>query len=173
MSLPISLDSYQNKMWRTKITWDYRVCKTCWIEKHISEYSFRNIEKQQYNCHCKECIHKKWRERDRLKYQEDEEFRKKRVENTRRYRKEHPDRCRKTNLKCRYWLTEEWVNEMRKAQWYKCAICWEEEKNLKRWLLVDHDHNTWKVRWLLCDTCNKFLWFYEKYSKECKDYLNK
>lgn len=141
------------------------------MEKHISEYSFRNVERRQYYCDCKECSSRKWREKDRLRYQNDEEFRLKRVENTRRYRLNHPDRCRKTNLKCRYGITEYDVEWMKIMQWHRCAICWVEERFLKKWLVIDHDHKTWKVRWLLCDTCNKFLWFYEKHDKECSRYL--
>jgi len=32
-----------------------KICCTCNIEKNISAYSFKNIEKNVYHCSCKEC----------------------------------------------------------------------------------------------------------------------
>lgn len=42
-----------------------------------------------------------------------------------------------------------------------CAICRNKEKNGKR-LCVDHDHETGKIRGLLCNICNIALGFMEK-----------
>lgn len=66
-------------------------------------------------------------------------------------------------LKCRYGITLENFNSLIIKQNSKCAIC----SKLKK-LLVDHDHETGKVRGLLCYTCNTSLRgienkdFYEK-----------
>lgn len=56
-------------------------------------------------------------------------------------------------------------DEMLKAQENKCAICNQEEtsthskkyNNIIKRLAVDHNHNTGKVRKLLCARCNKIL----------------
>ena len=39
----------------------------------------------------------------------------------------------------------------------KCAICGMDGGMLKRGLAIDHDHNTNKIRGLLCGKCNTAL----------------
>ena len=45
---------------------------------------------------------------------------------------------------------------MLEAQGKKCYLC----KSSKK-LVVDHDHNTGKVRGLLCDLCNRGLGYFK------------
>lgn len=54
-----------------------------------------------------------------------------------------------------YGITEAQYKEMFDAQDGRCAICG--RKPVRRRLAVDHDHNTGKVRGLLCYTCNHFV----------------
>jgi hypothetical protein len=61
-----------------------------------------------------------------------------------------------TRVKAMYGLEPEQYKEMHKVQQGKCAICNEEPKT-KRGLHVDHDHETGKVRGLLCHGCNVAL----------------
>lgn len=50
-----------------------------------------------------------------------------------------------------------------------CAICHNPEtRNLNAFLVVDHDHNTGKVRGLLCGNCNSGLGFF----KDSQENLN-
>ena len=52
-------------------------------------------------------------------------------------------------------MAEEDYNQIAKEQNYRCLIC---EGDNKGWhLAIDHDHNTGKVRGLLCNTCNRAL----------------
>jgi Recombination endonuclease VII len=67
----------------------------------------------------------------------------------REYRANNPEAYRKTKLKHRYGLTFEAHQEMFEAQGGKCALCGERTA-----ADVDHDHNTGKVRGLLCRACN-------------------
>lgn len=55
-----------------------------------------------------------------------------------------------------YGITElqHWL--MESYQGHKCAICEQPEKNGKS-LSIDHDHDSGKVRGLLCNNCNRAL----------------
>jgi len=60
------------------------------------------------------------------------------------------------HLQRRYGLSVDAYNDMLVAQAGGCAICG--GQNIKgRRLAVDHNHQTGKVRGLLCDRCNRGL----------------
>ena len=102
----------------------------------------------------------KYNERKRQYYHENAE----RIKEERRlYRKtnrdkyllyfiKNKDRIRNNRLKREYGITLEQHKKMLTDQNECCAIC----KN-KRPLKVDHNHDTGKVRGLLCDKCNVAL----------------
>jgi hypothetical protein len=50
--------------------------------------------------------------------------------------------------------TEELYNELYEVQQGCCAICSEPEEKFS-WLCIDHDHNTGRIRGLLCPNCNR------------------
>ena len=58
----------------------------------------------------------------------------------------------KYNLKSKYGLTVEDYRRMFEAQGGRCKLCGKESR--KRMLDVDHNHETGKVRELLCHRCN-------------------
>lgn len=62
-------------------------------------------------------------------------------------------------LKAYYGLTAEQYEELADQQGNVCAIC--KQTNTKKGrstrLVVDHDHDTGKIRGLLCDHCNRAL----------------
>jgi hypothetical protein len=51
--------------------------------------------------------------------------------------------------------------ELFKAQNGKCACCGQCEASFKRQLHVDHDHETGKVRGLLCTQCNPGIGYFQ------------
>ena len=55
------------------------------------------------------------------------------------------------NLRLRYGLTLDDYDKLFLAQQGKCALC---RRTQKRRLFVDHNHETGKVRGLLCTACN-------------------
>lgn len=65
------------------------------------------------------------------------------------------------DIEKKYNLTEIEYDDLRKTQNYCCCICKQHEKKLKRGLCVDHDHNTGKIRGLLCDVCNQGLGYFK------------
>ena len=85
-----------------------------------------------------------------------------------KYRDNNKDKRKNVMLKIRFNLTLEEYNSMLEQQGGVCKLCGKEEtarKNNseeKRMLAVDHDHDTGKVRGLLCAKCNVQLGHYEK-----------
>jgi hypothetical protein len=70
------------------------------------------------------------------------------------WRKAHPDEVAKSNFRRRikrYGLTDEEYRQLVARQKGRCAICGRKE------LCIDHNHNTGKVRGLLCGRCNAAL----------------
>lgn len=72
------------------------------------------------------------------------------------YRTKNPEAhrrgSRRWRLKNVYNTTEEQVEQMTADQGGKCAIC-----DLEGPLVIDHDHKTGQVRWMLCRRCNLAL----------------
>lgn len=69
-----------------------------------------------------------------------------------------------TRLKSCYGITLEDYNNLLSKQKLKCAICGKNVlSNSKKFLKfnIDHDHNTGKIRGLLCTNCNRALGFFK------------
>ena len=83
------------------------------------------------------------------------------------------------NIK-KYGITDIEYVKMLNTQKNICAICGKPETKMQggkiQGLSIDHDHNTGKVRGLLCCKCNHLIGFaYENIEllKRCINYLNK
>lgn len=73
-----------------------------------------------------------------------------------------------------YGITIELYNEMLEQQGGVCAIC--KKNDSRHRLSVDHDHNTGKVRGLLCHKCNRTLGVFNDnidLFRSCSSYLMK
>jgi hypothetical protein len=79
---------------------------------------------------------------------------------------------RRDTLKNVYGITEAEYDEMLKRQNGVCALC-QQDKPRKNRLSVDHDHNTGRVRGLLCVPCNRALGFFEniEWNQRAIEYL--
>ena len=71
-------------------------------------------------------------------------------------------RIRSTYLFREYGITEAQYELMSESQNGVCAICKQSEtrkfgKEKVKYLSVDHDHNSFKIRGLLCSKCNNML----------------
>jgi hypothetical protein len=125
-----------------------KICKTCKVEKNLSEFYIRNLA-------CKKCCNQKARE----------------------WSKNNPEAVkqssRKTKLKQKYGISVDDYNEMFKEQKGVCFICAKEHQ--RRPLNVDHCHKTGTVRKLLCDKCNMALGLVEDSTERLNklmEYLN-
>ncbi len=85
------------------------------------------------------------------------------------WKKRNPDKMRNQHLRRTYGITLEDQNRMLAEQFNQCAICSVSFDTTK--IHIDHDHNTNKVRGLLCAGCNTSLYMVEKYLEEASNYL--
>lgn len=96
------------------------------------------------------------------------------AEQRRAWRAANPDKVRAYQLKHqpravakKYGLTVDEVQALFSKQRGKCGVC---EKDLAPWpsnrTHIDHDHDTGRVRGLLCSSCNRYEgWVRRNYAK--------
>lgn len=122
-----------------------RQCKRCDLEKPLTEFYKDKGFKCGYKSICKACkdaLTMEWRALNRERYNESQ-------------RKQHKKHYTRNRL-YRYKLDPEEYKRMFEAQGNKCAIC-DKGPTKKRALAIDHNHETGKVRGLLCYGCNRAL----------------
>lgn len=77
---------------------------------------------------------------------------------SKKQKKEHSNRGvlnkRAYHLMKVYGITVDQYNTLFLKQEGKCLICGKHQRELKMTLRIDHDHNTGKIRGLLCHGCN-------------------
>jgi len=123
-----------------------KICSRCQAEKPAEAFQRNKRMKTGLSTYCRECS----------------------AEVSRTYRAEHPEkfagyeatRVRTTEQR---WAAKLWITyRIRPAEYYRmleqqlgrCAVCYEPAEGK---LNVDHDHETGKVRGLLCLNCNLML----------------
>jgi len=95
-----------------------------------------------------------------------------------KWRKNNPEKyiaaARKSTLKYLYKISLEEYTRLLKQQNGVCAICKLPQVDKRKYLCVDHDHKTGKVRGLLCNLCNVGLGAFKDGSlfKEAEQYVN-
>jgi len=104
-----------------------RTCKKCGETKPIEKFRHNKNCKYGRGYMCNKCRHKQYRPKEI------------------RIRFE------------KYGISLDFYNEMFNSQQGRCQICNIHHSELKRRLAIDHNHETKKVRGLLCDSCNSIL----------------
>lgn len=111
-------------------------------------------QKKEYYQQNKEQINKQRKEH----YQKNKEQQK---EYWKLYRQRNKEQIRQQkreyHLKYKYDITLENYKKMFEEQGGVCAICGKTQTEFKRAFDIDHDHETGKVRGLLCNSCNTAL----------------
>jgi hypothetical protein len=79
-------------------------------------------------------------------------------EKSKKWYKEHREKARNYQLKRNFGISKEEYDLMLKEQNNKCAIC-NIQNNTSKFFAVDHNHQTNKIRALLCCECNAMLGF--------------
>lgn len=82
-------------------------------------------------------------------------------QNNKRWRKQNPQRAKYLNrrfvLKTQYGLSIEQFESLNASQDGCCKICGRSPYGENKFLSVDHDHESGKVRGLLCRNCNTMI----------------
>ena len=137
-------------------------CGSCEFMKPLSEFGKSSSSKNGLRCYCKECrkaynrAHRVEKSEYNKKYRQ--KHRTKLIKQQKEYRRTEEGKltCRKRDLKKSFGITLEQYDKMAENQGGICAICGNININGHR-LCVDHDHETGKIRALLCDHCNHLL----------------
>ena len=134
----------------------HKTCTKCKLEKPEENFKKKGL-------HCKDCVNKY--NRDLRK--KNPEFAQRRRDEQRRWRESHPEeykkRQRNSHLRRNWNMTLDEYEVMLNKQNGVCAICGKTEELNKGntrgqiSLAVDHDHETGKIRELLCMDCNQTL----------------
>ncbi len=77
--------------------------------------------------------------------------------NKKYYKTKDKEKSRRRRLMFMYGITPEDYDVLYEKQQGRCAICGKHQSELKRALHIDHNHETKKVRGLLCMPCNSLL----------------
>ena len=104
-------------------------CPLCDTNKEDSEFNKSSKSKDGLQHYCRPCSNVKRKQWDL----------------------EDPERTRGKYLRESYGLKLSEYNDMLEAQNHKCAICGQDETRFQKKLVIDHCHDTGKVRQLLCN----------------------
>ncbi len=123
-------------------------CRDCNIPKEESDFINNKAFKDGKDTLCKIC------NRKRVKQWRKEKPELRAIQSKREYGKSY---SQNKHLKALYGITTTDYNKMFEEQAGCCAICKIHQSELKKRLFVDHNHETGKVRKLLCHHCNAVL----------------
>lgn len=121
-----------------------KTCTKCKIEQPLTNFVFMKGRNRHFSS-CKACMNavsKVWRQNNRERHNKRAAV----------WAKKNPDSQRNTRLKACYGITLADYEAMFELQKGLCAVCKAPGK-----LVVDHDHETNKIRGLLHSNCNTAL----------------
>lgn len=132
-------------------------CSKCGIKKDISEFYCDSKRKDGKNSWCKVCV----KLQHKNKYHSNPEIRKQIIARTNEYRKSNPHYRRLAGLRKKLGLKPKEVSDYCEARLQEqngcCDICG--VKLIEEDTVLDHNHETGKLRGLLCHCCNRGLGF--------------
>lgn len=127
-----------------------KVCTVCLQEKEAAAFSTisRTNLKRKASCRtCRATQQRQW-SKDNLEYKHAQR---------KKWAHENEELLKDINLKYKFGITLEEYNTKLAAQNHGCAICNKSAAENGKRHAVDHDHETKKIRGLLCDNCNRAL----------------
>jgi len=129
-----------------------KICGKCKQERSLTEFNGDKNSPDKKSWQCKKC---------RADYRRSERVRARTSVYNKKYAKENLDlirqKERRNNLKYKFGLTVQQYDKMFQDQGGECKICSIAQSQLKKKLCVDHNHDTGRIRGLLCDSCNRAM----------------
>lgn len=77
------------------------------------------------------------------------------AEYAKEWRKRNPEKAKGSDLKTKFGLSYQDYLDLQQKQNYSCKICLQKDEENNTSLVVDHCHETGKIRGLLCSNCNR------------------
>lgn len=139
---------------------DMKKCCNCNETKTIDKFGKDKSIKSGYTYDCKDCRNaksRKWSKQNKEKRKHNNDRNKEKRKNTHNTLTGH-QRWRNHHLTSNYNITNDDYNKLLESQNGVCGICGKTESEVSKrntYLCVDHDHDTNKVRGLLCSKCNR------------------
>ena len=134
-------------------------CRKCKVKLNKDNWPPHLKKRDGYIC--TDCHRERCRDYYKKRYKGDSKFRAAEKTRTIKFNKEHPEKRRKidrrTKLRSKYGIVELDFDKFYNNQKGCCAICGIHQSRLTRSLDVDHNHETDKIRGLLCSKCNLAL----------------
>ena len=149
-------------------TCEMKECCNCKRVLDVNNYHKSSKSRDGFSSRCRSCesdrkkvakekdpeLALRKREQHKVWYRKNKEY--KDLQN-KTWREENKSKFRSSNLKRRFGITHEQFEDILKTQDNKCAICGVDQDVCGKYLCIDHDHETGKIRGLLCDLCNRAL----------------
>lgn len=123
-------------------------CSYCQGFLSVDKFAKASTTKRGYNYGCKAC---------NLARRDTPELKEKAVGTAKKWRHANWEQHKDTFLRKTYGISYDAYQHMKEKQDSECAICYTKEEDSPKGLVVDHCHETGKVRRLLCGQCNTGL----------------
>ena len=131
-----------------------KTCPKCGETKPLDAFSKNKSRRDGRDCWCRSC----------------------KADGKKKAYKTDPTGRRKSHIKSRYKLSAQEYEDLLCLSDASCMICGlpasVQKERTGRFLCVDHDHNTGKVRGILCDLCNKGLGAFRDDARLLQNALN-
>jgi len=130
-----------------------KICSKCKVEKVEAFFYKSNTVKGGLQSYCKSCVDAGYSARKKENPEKILRYRISAKAAEKKWRDANHERIRAGNLRRNFGISMEQYDEMTLNQGGVCAIC-EGKCKTGKYLAVDHNHESGKVRGLLCYVCN-------------------
>lgn len=134
-----------------------KICASCHETKPSDAFPIDRARPDGRYPYCRICHSTKEKER----WRSTPEKRAKKAESTRRWLEANRERqrylARRSHLRRKYGLTPEEFEALLNEQDNRCALCQGEDPRSQTGWHLDHDHETGRIRGILCQPCNHLI----------------